>query len=103
MVSLRLTVRVEDVIDGGVAVSVDRDLVAQDTRTYTVEPAEDGQVRFRMEERFTGLFSGPISKSIPDLQPSFDQFARDLPREDSGKIFKRKLREPYWRDAGRRI
>ena len=27
----------------------------------------------------------------------------DLPREDSGKIFKRKLREPYWRDVGRRI
>ncbi len=27
----------------------------------------------------------------------------ELPREDSGKIFKRKLREPYWREAGRRI
>jgi len=26
-----------------------------------------------------------------------------LPREDSGKIFKRLLREPYWRDAGRAI
>jgi long-chain acyl-CoA synthetase len=26
-----------------------------------------------------------------------------LPREDSGKIFKRRLREPYWADAGRRI
>jgi len=26
-----------------------------------------------------------------------------LPREESGKIFKRVLREPYWRDAGRRI
>jgi hypothetical protein len=26
-----------------------------------------------------------------------------FPREDSGKIFKRLLREPYWRDAGRRI
>ncbi len=27
----------------------------------------------------------------------------ELPREDSGKIFKRKLREPYWEAAGRRI
>ena len=27
----------------------------------------------------------------------------DLPREDSGKIFKRKLREPFWKDAGRQI
>jgi long-chain acyl-CoA synthetase len=26
-----------------------------------------------------------------------------LPREDSGKIFKRRLREPYWEKAGRRI
>jgi long-chain acyl-CoA synthetase len=26
-----------------------------------------------------------------------------LPREDSGKIFKRRLREPYWETAGRRI
>ncbi len=29
--------------------------------------------------------------------------ADDLPREDSGKIFKRKLRAPYWADAGRAI
>ena len=26
-----------------------------------------------------------------------------LPREDSGKIFKRRLRDPYWETAGRRI
>jgi long-chain acyl-CoA synthetase len=31
------------------------------------------------------------------------EIAHDLPREDSGKIFKRRLREPYWRNAGRRI
>jgi long-chain acyl-CoA synthetase len=31
------------------------------------------------------------------------EIAHDLPREDSGKIFKRRLREPYWSDAGRRI
>lgn len=30
-------------------------------------------------------------------------FARELPREDSGKIFKRKLRAPYWEEAGRQI
>jgi long-chain acyl-CoA synthetase len=27
----------------------------------------------------------------------------ELPREDSGKIFKRKLRDPFWADAGRAI
>jgi long-chain acyl-CoA synthetase len=31
------------------------------------------------------------------------EFRNELPREDSGKLFKRKLREPYWRGAGRRI
>ncbi|MBV9511011.1 MAG: AMP-binding protein [Caulobacteraceae bacterium] len=30
-------------------------------------------------------------------------FEAELPREDSGKIFKRKLREPYWAEAGRNI
>jgi long-chain acyl-CoA synthetase len=30
-------------------------------------------------------------------------FETELPREDSGKIFKRKLREPYWAELGRRI
>jgi long-chain acyl-CoA synthetase len=30
-------------------------------------------------------------------------FHAELPREDSGKIFKRKLREPFWEGVGRRI
>jgi long-chain acyl-CoA synthetase len=35
--------------------------------------------------------------------PRLVEFRPELPREDSGKIFKRKLREPYWADSGRRI
>jgi long-chain acyl-CoA synthetase len=35
--------------------------------------------------------------------PRLVEFSHDLPREDSGKIFKRKLRAPYWEDAGRQI
>ena len=31
------------------------------------------------------------------------EFRDELPREDSGKIFKRKLREPFWEAAGRKI
>ena len=31
------------------------------------------------------------------------EFAASLPREDSGKIFKRRLREPYWHGAGRQL
>jgi long-chain acyl-CoA synthetase len=30
-------------------------------------------------------------------------FETELPREDSGKIMKRKLRDPYWEGTGRRI
>jgi long-chain acyl-CoA synthetase len=35
--------------------------------------------------------------------PRYVEFRTNLPREDSGKIFKRKLREPYWTNVGRRI
>jgi long-chain acyl-CoA synthetase len=35
--------------------------------------------------------------------PRVIEFAAALPREDSGKIFKRKLRAPYWEKAGRAI
>jgi long-chain acyl-CoA synthetase len=35
--------------------------------------------------------------------PKLVEFQRGLPREDSGKIFKRKLRAPYWEKAGRLI
>jgi long-chain acyl-CoA synthetase len=42
-----------------------------------------------------GCASAKLPRRI-ELRPS-------LPREDSGKIFKRLLREPYWREAGRAI
>jgi long-chain acyl-CoA synthetase len=35
--------------------------------------------------------------------PRVVEFHAALPREESGKIFKRRLRDPYWKDAGRRI
>jgi long-chain acyl-CoA synthetase len=35
--------------------------------------------------------------------PRVVELASALPREDSGKIFKRKLRTPYWEKAGRSI
>jgi len=35
--------------------------------------------------------------------PKRVEFRAGLPREDSGKIFKRKLRAPYWENAGRQI
>ncbi len=35
--------------------------------------------------------------------PKTIDFSMDLPREDSGKIFKRKLREPFWANRATRI
>jgi long-chain acyl-CoA synthetase len=35
--------------------------------------------------------------------PKHVEIQKTLPREDSGKIFKRRLRDPYWERAGRRI
>lgn len=35
--------------------------------------------------------------------PKVVELAEALPREDSGKIFKRKLRAPYWEGRGRAI
>ena len=35
--------------------------------------------------------------------PRLVSFHESLPREESGKIFKRLLRDPYWAAAGRRI
>jgi long-chain acyl-CoA synthetase len=35
--------------------------------------------------------------------PKHIEFRKDLPREDSGKLFKRKLKEPFWDKTGRKI
>jgi len=35
--------------------------------------------------------------------PRHIEFRTDLPREDSGKIFKRKLKDPYWQQTDRNI
>jgi len=50
------------------------------TRTFTLNPAQDGSVAFAMREAFGGLLAPLITRSIPDLQPAFDAFAADLKR-----------------------
>jgi long-chain acyl-CoA synthetase len=45
-----------------------------------------------------------LKLSLADYKvPKHIEIATNLPREDSGKIFKRRLRDPYWERAGRRI
>ena len=47
-------------------------------RTFELSPAADGATRFRMREEYTGPLLPLIWRTMPDLQPSFDQFARGL-------------------------
>ena len=35
--------------------------------------------------------------------PKRIEFQSDLPREETGKIYKRQLRDPYWQETGRAI
>ena len=45
-----------------------------------------------------------LKTSLADYKvPKHVEILSHLPREDSGKIFKRRLRDPYWERAGRRI
>jgi uncharacterized protein YndB with AHSA1/START domain len=49
-------------------------------RTYTLQREGTG-TRFTMREQYTGALAGMIFKSIPDLAPSFRQFANGLKRQ----------------------
>jgi hypothetical protein len=46
-------------------------------RTYRLEPSGPA-TEFRVREEYTGVLLPLIWRSMPDLQPSFDQFARGL-------------------------
>jgi len=54
-------------------------------RTYEVSEEADGQVTFRMREEYSGPLLPLIWRSMPDLGPSFQCFARGLKqRVESG-------------------
>jgi len=51
-----------------------------------------------------GAIRGQLKSSLAGYKvPKHIEIQAQLPREDSGKIFKRRLRDPYWERAGRRI
>jgi long-chain acyl-CoA synthetase len=63
---------------------------AVQTETGSILQAED--VRRYLQERIANY-----------KVPRVITFHAELPREESGKIFKRRLRAPYWENTGRRI
>jgi hypothetical protein len=51
------------------------------TRVYELAAPAGAAAVFTMREDYTGPLAGLIGKSIPDLQPAFDEFAQCLKRE----------------------
>jgi hypothetical protein len=54
------------------------------TRTFTLTPQASGATTFTMREEYTGPLAPLIWRSIPDLNPSFQQFAAGLKRRAEG-------------------
>jgi hypothetical protein len=50
-------------------------------RTFELGLVAGAHTHFRMHEVFSGPLCGLISRSMPDLQPSFDRFAAGLKAE----------------------
>jgi len=50
-------------------------------RVFTLTPGSGGAVEFSMRETFTGLLAPLIGRTLPDMQPAFEQFADALKRE----------------------
>jgi hypothetical protein len=53
-------------------------------RTYSLTPQEGGGTRFTMREEYTGPLLPLIWRSMPDLGPSFAQFANGLKSRAEG-------------------
>jgi hypothetical protein len=53
-------------------------------RIFALTLETPDSVEFWMEERYTGLMAPFITRSIPGLQPAFEEFAKDLKRAAEG-------------------
>ena len=81
-----------------------------DCAVFGIPDAEFGEALMAVVEPQPGitLDAGAIrtrlKASLADYKvPKHIEIRTGLPREDSGKIFKRRLRDPYWEQAGRKI
>lgn len=82
----------------------------RDCAVFGIPDAEFGEALLAMVEPEPGcvLAAQEVRAHLRERLTAFKVprtvvFAESLPREDSGKIFKRRLREPYWAAAGRAI
>jgi long-chain acyl-CoA synthetase len=82
----------------------------RDCAVFGIPHAEFGESIMAVIEPQPGRTIDPaglkakLATRIADYKlPRHIEVRGDLPREDSGKIFKRRLRDPYWEAAGRKI
>jgi long-chain acyl-CoA synthetase len=82
----------------------------QDCAVFGIPDAEFGEALMAVVEPQPGLtldaadLRSRLKALLADYKvPRHIEIRSDLPREDSGKIFKRRLRDPYWDKTGRRI
>ena len=82
----------------------------EDCAVFGIPNEEFGEALCAVVQRRTGADIGEddvrafLRERVAGFKvPRTVEFKTELPREDSGKIFKRKLREPYWEAAGRQI
>ena len=82
----------------------------RDCAVFGVPDADFGEALMAVVEPQPGVTLTPeairayLKLHLADYKvPKHIELGRDLPREDSGKIFKRRLRAPYWEKAGRTI
>jgi long-chain acyl-CoA synthetase len=81
-----------------------------DCAVFGIPDDEFGEALMAVVEPQTGVtldladIRARLKASLADYKvPKHVEIHSQLPREDSGKIFKRRLRDPYWERAGRRI
>jgi long-chain acyl-CoA synthetase len=81
-----------------------------DCAVFGIPDDEFGEALMAVVEPQAGLtldvaaIRAQLKTSLADYKvPKHLEILKNLPREDSGKIFKRRLRDPYWERAGRRI
>ena len=81
-----------------------------DCAVFGIPDEEFGEALMAVVEPQSGVvldvaaIRAQLKTSLADYKvPKHVEIHASLPREDSGKIFKRRLRDPHWERAGRRI
>ena len=81
-----------------------------DCAVFGIPDPDFGEALMAVVEPVAGAVLSPdairthLSAHLADYKvPRTVEIRHGLPREDSGKIFKRRLRDPYWEGSGRRI